>query len=121
MAQSGETARLRHPPEPRDLNVLLGAWLLVSAFLWPHGMDDWLTTGIVGALIAISGVGAFVAEELRYVETIVAGLLIVAALVLPHLSPITVWNNGIVGLAVIVLSFVHRGSGRRLLHRYAHR
>jgi hypothetical protein len=121
MGLSGELALWLRSRNARDLNIVFGLWLVVSAFSWPHGADEQMTTCIVGALIALSGAAAMVADELRYVEAMVAALLIVSAVVVPHRSPLTPWNNVLVGAAIILLSLARPGAGHRLLHRLAPR
>jgi hypothetical protein len=99
----------------------LGVWLFISAFLWPHQTDEAMTTAIVGALLVISGGAAIVAEELKYVEAMIGALLFISALVVPHATLATVFNNTLVAVLVIGLSFAHQGTSHGRFDRHAHR
>lgn len=121
MARWIDPASVDHTRHARDLNVLLGAWLFVSAFAWPHEFDARMVTWIVGALVALSAAAAFVADELRYVEAILGGLLVFAAVVQPNVDVATGVNNILVGGAISSLALLHDGTERRLFHRHAHR
>ncbi|HEY2515513.1 MAG TPA: hypothetical protein VGI39_31815 [Polyangiaceae bacterium] len=119
MARWIDPGSVDHTRHARDLNVLLGAWLFVSAFAWPHSFDVQMVTCIVGVLVALSGAAAFVADELRYVEAMLGGLLVLAAIVQPNLGVATCVNNVLVGAAVSSLALLHDGVSSRLLHRLA--
>ena len=120
MARWIDPASVDHTRHARDLNVLLGGWLFVSAFAWPHEFDVRMVTWIVGALVALSAAAAFVADELRYVEAMLGGLLVLSAVVQQHVDVATGVNNILVGAAVSSLALLHDGAGSRLFHRHAH-
>jgi hypothetical protein len=103
-----------------DLNIVLGAWLIISAFAWAHSLDDALVTVIAGALILGSGVGGFVAQDLRHVEASVALLLVLSAVVVPHLSALTAWNNTLLGALTFALTFAKVDEAGHRMHWPAH-
>ena len=37
----------------RVIDVALGLWLCASAFVWPHGLPQFLNASVIGAMIAI--------------------------------------------------------------------
>ena len=43
---------------PRMANVVLGIWLFISAFLWPHAPAQMANTEIVGVLCVVFGLVA---------------------------------------------------------------
>jgi len=53
------------------------------------------------AAIALFGIGF---PALRWLNAVLGAWVAVAALLLPHTSAVTVWNNIIVGLAVLLVS-----------------
>lgn len=90
----------------RIANVVLGVWLFISAFIWPHTQAQMTNTWIVGALIAIFALVAMRAPQARYVNTALAIWLFISVWVLPVESTATLWNNAIVAIAVFVLSLL---------------
>lgn len=86
--------------EARYVNIVLGIWLFISAFVWHHSrplfMVSWIT-GIVIALVALTSIGA---PRTRFVNLILGIWLIISAFAFPHYSTGTVWNNVIVGIVV---------------------
>ena len=41
----------------RIVNLVLGIWLFISAFVWPHSTAQMTNTWILGVLTVISGLG----------------------------------------------------------------
>jgi hypothetical protein len=101
---------------PRGLNVVVGAWLFASAFVLPHTFDAALISAIVGLLVIVASVAAFVASEARYLDPILAVILAVSAVALPGVMLVTRINQGCVALVVLGLSQVH---GMHALRRHA--
>jgi hypothetical protein len=89
----------------RVVNVVLGAWLFVSAFAWPHGTVQLTNAWVCGLVVMGAALIAMRVEELRLVETAVAAWLFVSAFALPA-SAATAWHNAIVALAMFVVSLV---------------
>ena len=95
-----------HDAWPRWVNLLIGLWLIVSAFAWPHTAGAQTNTWILGALIAIASVWAVYMPGARFLNTIFAIWLFFATLVIYHVSSATVWNNLIAAVIVFVLSLI---------------
>jgi hypothetical protein len=114
------------PPTPRpdrwpgSIPIALGAWLFISAFLWPHGAASAANTWIVGLLIAIAGLIALRMPWMRWVDTALAIWLFLSTFAMPHVTRGTLWNNLIVALLVFLVSLVPEGVFPTPLHR-AHR
>ena len=89
--------------------IALGAWLFVSAFLWPHGTASAANTWIVGLLIAIAGLFALRMPWMRWIDTALAIWLFLSTLALPGATRATLWNNLIVALLVFLVSLVPEG------------
>lgn len=88
----------------RWTNVVLGAWLFVSAFLWRHTEASFRNTWIVGVIIAAVALGAVAVAPLRYVNTPVAMYLLLTSIFVPHAFPASAWHNGLVAVVVLVVS-----------------
>lgn len=111
-----------HDAWPRWVNFLIGIWLIISAFAWPHTAGARVNTWILGALIAIASAWAVFMPGARFLNTIFAIWLFFATLVIYHASSATVWNNLIAAVVVFVLSLIPtppagaRTGGQRPLH-----
>jgi len=90
----------------RGFTLLLGVWLFISAFIWPHTMAQMTNTWICGVLAVIFAAVAMRAPQVRYANTILAIWLFISAFALPTISIGTVWNNVIVSIAIFVSSLV---------------
>lgn len=99
------------PKTARWVNVLVGAWLFVSAFLWPHTSSQYTNTWLMGIISVAVAVVAMGATGFRYINTAVGAWLIISAFALPTISMGTRWNNLIVGIVIGALSLVGRSSG----------
>lgn len=101
----------------RMLNALLGLWLYLSAFLWPHTRFErgnaWVS-GIVAVTAALFGLGG--ARIGRYVNALVGAWLIVSAIFMRTSMGATFWNHLLVGFALAVFAMVPSLSAFRTRH-----
>lgn len=88
---------------PRVASVILGIWLFISAFIWPHTYEQMTNNWILGVLCVAFGLIAMRIPEVRYLNTILAVWLFISAWVLPTLQ-VTRWNNAIVAIALFFVS-----------------
>jgi hypothetical protein len=93
----------------RIFTALLGMWLFVSAFMWPHNPGETTLTLICAVLTFLLAIASFYTLAARYATLVVAGALFVGTLVLPALSKATVWHNVIVAVALLFASLIDRG------------
>ena len=91
----------------RLVNVVLGFWLYLSAFLWPHTPFDrtnaWVT-GIIAVTAALLGLRN--TNVGRYLNAIVGAWLILSALLMPKARVATFWNHLLVGFALALFAMV---------------
>ena len=91
---------------PRLIEVTLGVWLFVSAFLWPElrvrVTNTWIS-GVLCVTFAIAGMGLSWA---RTFNSALAIWLFVAAWALPIAHVATLWNNVLCSIALFVVSLV---------------
>jgi hypothetical protein len=100
---------------PRALaGAMLGIWLFISIFLWPHTQDQMMVAWTLGLLLAVVGAAAAVAPDLRFVAGLLAILLFLSAIILPSVSPATGWNSVLVALALLLVSFGPRVEMQRV-------
>jgi hypothetical protein len=88
----------------RLLNALLGSWLYLSAFLWPHApferTNAWVS-GMIAVTAALVGLGKRKAG--RYVNAVLGAWLIVSAIFTPTRAA-TFWNHLLVGFALALFA-----------------
>jgi hypothetical protein len=93
----------------RIFNALIGIWLFVTAFMWPHTSTE-MTVTILAAIVTFGlAILAMYTFAARYLNAFIAVLLFITALTLPTLSRATQWNNAIVAIAIFVAALVDNG------------
>ena len=97
---------------PQRVNIGLGAWLVISSFLWKHSPAQFNNAWLVGAAAAVFAAIALRSELIRYVNTVVAIWLFISSWVLPVVSQATFWNNLLVAVAMFAISCSPGGRGR---------
>jgi hypothetical protein len=100
----------------RVSNIILGLWLFVSAFAWPHTAAERTNVALVGLFIALTSLTAWTTGpglRLRLINAILGAWLLVSIVAFPTSSKATTVNSAIVGVLVFVLSllpsFAYRG------------
>ena len=90
----------------RTLNVLVGIWLFISAFCWPHASAQFINTWICGVVCVVLALIAMRFEQARFVNTLLGIWLFISAFALPHNSAGvgTEWNNALVAVAIFIIS-----------------
>jgi hypothetical protein len=106
----------------RSLNVLLGAWLFVSAFAWQHGQAANANTWICGLLVIGFALWALWMPTMRWWNTLIGAWVVFASFFLHHRSAVTQWNNIVLGVLILAISLVpseplpdRTGTGARFL------
>jgi hypothetical protein len=90
----------------RGINVALGVWLFISAFIWPHSLAERTNTWILGVLTVVFALVATRVPQARYMNTILAIWLFISAWALSRISVGTTWNNALVAIAIFVVSLI---------------
>lgn len=98
---------------PHWIPIVLGAWLFVSIFLWPHSRDAWANTWLVGVLLMGTGALSLYKPWARWGNAVLAVWLGISTLAIPHLVPATAWNNLLVALAVLAATLLAAARGAR--------
>ena len=90
----------------RIVNLVLGIWLFISAFVWPHTTAQMTNTWILGVLTVVFALVAMRVQQVRYLNTLLSVWLFISAFALPRLNDGTAWNNAILGVVIFFLSLV---------------
>jgi hypothetical protein len=100
----------------RAANALIGFWMFLSTFLWPHAPAQRLTGWIVGTAAVTGAMAGLMSRTWgRYVNAALGGWLLVSGLFLPRLRPATFWNDMLVGFGLVLFSMMSGpGFGRHV-------
>ncbi len=90
--------------------MILGIWLFISAFIWPHTQAQMTNTWILGLLCVVFAVIAMSNPNARYLNTALSIWLFISAFAIPTIRTGTVWNNALVAIAIFVVSLTE-GAG----------
>jgi hypothetical protein len=89
---------------PRWITLVIGIWLFLSAFIWPHTEPQFVNTLVVGAVSAIAAAVAMRVPQFRYVNLVAAIWLFVSTWGFPVMSRGTLWNNVIAAVLMLIVS-----------------
>jgi hypothetical protein len=103
----------------RVLNVVVGAWVVLSAFIWHHTVPSRSNTWICGVLVMIFSLVALRAPRARFLTTAVAVWFFITSFTVPTVSAATVWSNWISAVVIFFISLVPGGyfRGTTEVHR----
>ncbi len=87
-------------------NMVLAAWLLVSAFAFGHGEESAAVTGLIAVLVGVFSLASPGVPGLRLANSAFALVLAWAALLMPEASAAARINDAIVAALVFGLSVV---------------
>lgn len=88
----------------RGFSAAIGAWVLLSSFLWPHTPAQRASTFVAGLLCIAFSLLAMAFPPARWLNTAVAIWLIVSMWFLPHDSLTTETSNTVAGVAMFLFS-----------------
>lgn len=91
---------------PRWLNIIVGIWVALSAFFWPHSPQEFKNTLIVGALSAAFAALALKVQAFRIVNVLLALWLFVTTWAFPVASRGTLWNNVIAAIVMLAIALI---------------
>jgi hypothetical protein len=93
----------------RIFNALIGIWLFVTAFMWPHAPAERTITIVAAILTFALAILAIYTKIARHLNAVLAVLLFLTVLSMPSLTRATQWNNAIVAIAIFVAALVDSG------------
>jgi hypothetical protein len=100
----------------RLVTVVFGAWLCISAFLWPHPPVMRANSLLVGLLSVAVALCAIRAPLARFLNTALSLWLLLSTVRLIQPGEMPLWSNLCVALAMFAASFIPnrpRGTPRR--------
>lgn len=100
----------------RIVNVLIGTWLFLSAFGWPHSPAQGMTALVCGALTLLTALLSIYYPRVRYLTALIAVVLFVGSLATAGRYDRTFWHNAVVAIAIFVVALFDRGTLRERRH-----
>lgn len=101
----------------RVVNLVIGVWLFISAFVWPHTVQSRTNTWVLGLLVVVFALVSMAQPTARWLNTLAAIWLFFSTLAIFHTEAATVWNNVIVAIVVFAVSFIGGYGEQRLTPR----
>jgi hypothetical protein len=124
MTDAIDTPRGTEPertPWPPWVTLVIGIWLIISAFAWPHALTEQTNAWIVGMLIALAAVVSMFAPSVRYIATLLSIWLFFSAIAFTSPDGGTPWHDVIAAIVVFLVSLIptttpHATGGGRPVH-----
>jgi hypothetical protein len=93
-------------PWPRVANLMLGIWLQVSIFAWPHSDPARLSAWFPGLLISIVSLLSLGAPPMRWLNAFLSLWLIIWTFTATGGEPLAYLNGVVCGLLVLVFAAI---------------
>jgi hypothetical protein len=90
----------------RIFNVLIGTWLFLSAFMWPHHSAQGFAALVCGALTVLFALLTIYLPSVRYLTAATAVVLFVASLGSAMRLDRTFWHNAVIAIAIFVAALL---------------
>jgi len=104
----------------RISGVLLGLWLVVSVFMWPHTATQGANAALCGiACMALTTIGLYF-DPARYICAALGAWVFLSTFLFASISRATVWNNALAGIAIFVTALLAAGPDETADHREAY-
>lgn len=85
-----------------SINIAMGVWLVISAFVWPHEPTQRLNAVVFGSMIAVLASLALMWRPASWVATLPAVWLFGTSLSAEHRDALTPWHNVAVAFVVFM-------------------
>ena len=103
----------------RIFNVLIGTWLFLSSFAWPHSTVQRYAAMICGALTILFSLFTIYNPGVRYLTAVMAVVLFVETLMTGRPPSMSFWHDAVIAIAIFVAALVDKGpSGALHLRMY---
>ncbi|MGA9523135.1 MAG: hypothetical protein WBV82_16835 [Myxococcaceae bacterium] len=95
------------------INMVMGAWVFLSAFVLPQSDPTRTNSWVCGALVVLFATIALKSPTARFINTAIAVWLFITSFSFPHVSEATVWNNWLCAVVIFFVSLVPGGTVSR--------
>ena len=110
---AGEPGWVAKVKVARRINIVMGVWLFISAFVWDHTAAERVDTWTLGVLCVLFAATALSVSAFRWLNTALALWLFTSVWELPHRNLGTMWNNAVVAIVIFLASLVPSSDERR--------
>ena len=86
------------------LNLILGAWLFLSRFVWTHSAAQFVNACVVSVLYTSVATAALGNPRVRYANLALAAWLFLSAWLLPRAADATLWHNVALSVAMFAVA-----------------
>lgn len=93
----------------RIFTLLIGTWLFLSAFMWPHSSAQGFIALVCGGLTVFCALLAFYLPNVRYLIVAVAVVLFVSSVAMPSHWNRTFWHNAVIAIAIFIAALLDHG------------
>ena len=90
----------------RYANMVLGIWLVISAFAWPHTPQGQTDAWAIGMMVFVFALWALLNPAVRWLNALLAVWLFFTAISIPAASRATPIHDAIVAVVIFLLSWV---------------
>jgi hypothetical protein len=90
----------------RIFNVLIGTWLFLSAFTWPHQSAQGFSALVCGALTVLFALATIYLPNVRYLTAATAVLLFITSIASAMRLDRTFWHNAVIAIAIFVAALL---------------
>jgi hypothetical protein len=94
----------------RIFNVLLGTWLFMSAFAWPHTPAQGMATMACALLTVLTALVSIYYPRVRYLTAMIAVALFVASLATASSMSQTFWHNAVIAIVIFLVALFDKGT-----------
>jgi hypothetical protein len=94
----------------RIFTILIGTWLFLSAFAWPHQSAQGFTALVCGALTVFFALLTIYLPNVRYMTAATAVVLFVASLASAARLDRSFWHNAVIAVAIFFAAVLDPGT-----------
>jgi hypothetical protein len=99
------------------LNMLIGTWLIFSAFAWTHTPGQFANTIVCGLLTVLFAVLSLYSRRGQQLGALLAVWLFLSGLFATSVKDPTAWNNALCAIAIFICSLSMNSPLRRQRER----
>jgi len=94
----------------RIFTFLIGSWLFLSAFAWPHQSAQGFIALVCGALTVFFALLTIYLPNVRYMTAATAVVLFVSSIAASSRLDRTFWHNAVIAVAIFIAAVFDPGT-----------